>query len=713
MHRPLCLCFCALLGFFFIGASGDVQVTDVHIVTMNHLDIGFAQLAYVIINEYFDTYFPNAAVTAQELRNNGTERLIYTTHSWLVDIYVNCAKYAAINALPPGPIHCPNASALALVTNAINQGDISWHGFPFNAQMEFAMNPDFLAAGIKSTHYLDEQFSLPPKGTISQRDVPGTTRSGIPVFVSQGINALTVGVNEASAPPAVPKIFVWQDPVSNQSIIAMWHPGGYGGDSLTDCVTFPNFTHALCWDFRGDNAGPPAIPEVRETFATVEKEFPGANVFASTYDEFIAYVLPLKDQLPVYTGEIGDTWIYGVASDPLKNAYVREIVRARTECVAAKACDPTTFSFHAFDMMLLKNIEHTWALDVKTWLKDTSHYTNQQMLEVINQPNFQIMITSWVEQRNYLTSALNALQKSSFAVELLSRIAIFYNPVVDLSGYDKVDPSQNYSCGRFNIGFDSITGSISYLYDTENDYVWASQDNQIARFLYQTYSQEDFQTFLLEYMREQPPPGWAQNDYGKPNMTNTDAFYLPSLSALFHMQNSSGYYFYSYVTMPADAVTLDGAPKSVYINVFIPANGSTIEINLIWQNKTMTRLPEALYFSFMPDWRASTQYQFNKLGEWISVDEVLLNGSRHLHALQEGARYTDGARSLTVTSLDASVACIGTPTAFPTPLTSFPDPSAGSHFVLYDNLWGTNYIQWYPYLEQDSQQIFRFQLNIV
>ena len=61
---------------------------------MNHLDVGFANLAYgilqylflilpfpypasflqifwllsVIINEYFDTYFPNAAVTAQELR---------------------------------------------------------------------------------------------------------------------------------------------------------------------------------------------------------------------------------------------------------------------------------------------------------------------------------------------------------------------------------------------------------------------------------------------------------------------------------------------------------------------------------------------------------------------------------------------------------------------------------------------------------------------
>ena len=43
---------------------------------------------------------------------------------------------------------------MQLVTKAIEQGDISWHAFPFNAEMEFAMNPDFLAAGIMTSHYL-------------------------------------------------------------------------------------------------------------------------------------------------------------------------------------------------------------------------------------------------------------------------------------------------------------------------------------------------------------------------------------------------------------------------------------------------------------------------------------------------------------------------------------------------------------------------------
>lgn len=52
---------------------------------------------------------------------------------------------------------------------------------------------------------------------------------------------LTVGVNAASAPPAVPKNtpFIWRDEPSGKQLLAMWHPGGYSGwpvDSADQCV---------------------------------------------------------------------------------------------------------------------------------------------------------------------------------------------------------------------------------------------------------------------------------------------------------------------------------------------------------------------------------------------------------------------------------------------------------------------------------------------
>jgi len=50
--------------------------------------------------------------------------------------------------------------------------------------------------------------------------------------------------------------------------------------------------------------------------------FPGAEEVASSFDEFLVgaaeYVNQNPSSLPILTGEIGDTWVYGCASDPKK-----------------------------------------------------------------------------------------------------------------------------------------------------------------------------------------------------------------------------------------------------------------------------------------------------------------------------------------------------------------------------------------------------------
>ena len=51
------------------------NITDVHLVMMNHLDVGFgeqngSQTGYInnVLNEYFEVYFPRAVQVAGELR---------------------------------------------------------------------------------------------------------------------------------------------------------------------------------------------------------------------------------------------------------------------------------------------------------------------------------------------------------------------------------------------------------------------------------------------------------------------------------------------------------------------------------------------------------------------------------------------------------------------------------------------------------------------
>lgn len=72
-------------------------------------------------------------------------------------------------------------------------------------------------------------------------------------------NAISIvikGVNGASAPPNVPKAFVWQhhNPQRVAQVLAMWHGGGYGGINISDCVIVQGLQDILCVDVRGVSA---------------------------------------------------------------------------------------------------------------------------------------------------------------------------------------------------------------------------------------------------------------------------------------------------------------------------------------------------------------------------------------------------------------------------------------------------------------------------
>jgi hypothetical protein len=62
----------------------------------------------------------------------------------------------------------------------------------------------------------------------------------------------------------------------------------------------------------------------------------------------------MRNVLPVFNDEVGDTWIYGTGSDPWKVAAYRTVQRIRTACVNDPQCDSTSYAFHNFSRLLLK-----------------------------------------------------------------------------------------------------------------------------------------------------------------------------------------------------------------------------------------------------------------------------------------------------------------------------------------------------------------------
>jgi len=689
---------------------------------MNHLDVGFDGImpivgfGYNVVNKYFDIYYPAAIQVATQLKQlGGAPQLIYTTHPWLVSLYLDCPSHTEWGSY----LHCPNETMLSAFKSAVQQGFIAWHAYPFNTEPEM-YDGSLFSAGLSIGKGLSSSFGLSAPNTMSQRDVPGMTRSVIPLLVAQGIKAITIGVNGASAPPATPNPFVWKDPVSGASILGMMHPGGYGGIGVADCVIVDGFEHALAPAFRSDNQGPPPLAEVQSNWATLQQEFPNANIIASTWDTFTNLLATVSSQLPVIDGEMGDTWIHGCASDPLKVAQFRALMQIRYYCISDGRCDPSDPEMMYFDRMLLKIGEHTWGLDVKTFLNDTQNWTNVQFEAARSQPNYQLLVEAWIEQRSFLYNAVAALGNSGrygeLAREMNDTLDAIAKPVLpSTSGFQPISNfSQVFSAGDYSLQFDAATGAIASLLNTKTNVQYAGPNNLLALFQYQTYNQNDYNNLFEEYFYfDATPTSWAAGDFGKPNCTSanpTSATYLPSLEALFYRVGEDGKVFLLELSMPKDTWTLYGAPPTVWVQVTVAS--SSIGWAVWAVNKTSTRLPEALFFSFNPLNPTQATWSMSKLGEWISPSEIMSNGSFHVHGVDFGGIKLGLPDSDVVfQSPDTPLVSLGAHTAFPTPFAA-PDMSQGFSFLLYNNIWGTNYIMWYPYLPEDATSAYHFMMTL-
>ena len=68
-------------------------------------------------------------------------------------------------------------------------------------------------------------------------------------------------------------------------------------------------------------------------YEILRKEFPRAELQASTLEDYMLAVQPIRDKLPLVTEEVGDTWIEGVGSDPRKSAEYRAVSRILGDCI--------------------------------------------------------------------------------------------------------------------------------------------------------------------------------------------------------------------------------------------------------------------------------------------------------------------------------------------------------------------------------------------
>jgi|SRR5579872_1505979 len=652
-------------------AAPDPEVRRVLAMFKCHFDAGFIDTQAHVVARYFEQYFPEAIVTAQQMRQTGGQRYVWTTGSWLLFEYLEQASPAQRKTME----------------EAIARGDIAWHALPVSWQTEL-IDESMIAGCLALSDSLDRRFGTKTTGA-KMTDVPGHTRGLIAPLAAHGVTFLDIGVNGGSHPADVPLFFVWKD-TRGGSLVMMYHHE-YG-----DVGRVPGSDLAVAVMVRGDNSGPHKPQEIDAIYSDLARRYPNAQITATNLSEIANAVQPFRSHLPVVTQEIGDTWIYGVASDPLKVARYREVARLRRKWIAQG-------DFHqgdATDLALLRKLllepEHTWGTDTKTWL-DFDHYKPAALAQVIHTKNYEVVQFSWQEKRQDLLDAVATLplqlrQEAQAAIRALDPV----EPALASATPHPAD--RDIETAHYIVGFDPATGAIRRLRSKQSQREWASPDHPLALFSYQTLSQEDYNGFFDRYIISHAD--WVAKDFGKPNIDREGAAsrtWHPSLSVLSVSKGATSQTILAKLEIRDAAAQQSGRtayPEKLFLELFLPDDEPQIHLNFYWFEKPATRLPEALWLTFNPVVGDPNGWMLEKSGEPISPFDVVADGGRQMHAVSSGFSYRDGKDAFAVETIDAPLIAIGerSPLNFSR---EQPDLSGGIHSCLFNNAWGTNYIMWY------------------
>ncbi len=669
----------------------DPFTREVGVIFKTHLDLGFTDLAENVYRRYMTEFMPAATKRALEMADDRksrhpSERFVWTTGSWLVTKYLEYARGRAGRDFE----------------EAIERGLIRWHALPFTFQSEILDEP-LLEAALEVSKRLDARFGVT---TIAAKmtDVPGHARGIIPTLAAAGVKFLHIGVNPASTPPAVPPLFRWQHPSGKEILVC--YEDSYGG-----IRPIPGSKSAYIVAMTGDNSGPPPATSLRELFDDIRRRFPKAAIRGSNLEEMAAALHRVRACLPRVTEEIGDSWIHGYGSDPWKLGALRALSRLRREWIRDGKFDPSGRAGINFDDNVLLAMEHTWGLDEKTWMSDgrplsklKEFYRRSEFDRARKRPDFRIMEKSWQEQREYVHRAIASLGSKSLRAraqdaveELMPKRPLSLQK--ELKGLRTVSPAK----ARLAVGNLILTlapdGSLRLP---------GTSRSALGAFSYQVYGSADYERHHRQYLTDAERNGiWAPFDFGKPGLERVlkrGRSWKAKVTRVAVSDDHTRMLVES--SLPAVATKLFGAPAKISTLVTAGPDGR-LAFDLQWFGKPASRIPEALWFSFLPSVARNARWELNKIGGPVEVRDVVADGSRQLHLIQEGVTARDASGTWEFRSTDAGLVAPGK-----TSLLDFhnthPDPSRdGIHFNLFNNTWGTNFPMWYG----DNAR-FRFEVTL-
>ena len=339
-----------------------MQMKKVILVFKTHFDIGFTQLSRDILEYYKGEMLDRVADTCNGTRDMGDLRYVWTMPSW------------PLATMRDGV----DGERAAMLDDLIARGQVTWHALPYTSHYDFSGVEDAVW-GLRYAKELSERYHVPLKNAAKMTDVPGYGRFLPELLADAGIRFLHLGCNDFAMPPKVPEIFWWEAP-SGKRVLTMYN-SGYGTAALPP-ANWP-FSTWMALMNTNDNSGPQTAGIVQAMYDRIHAQHPEAEIVCGTLEDMWD---ALKDEdltaLPVVRADLADTWIHGAGSYPREVSTVRRLRGrlSRAGRALAERDDPAARAdvAAAYDALSLF-AEHTWGLDVKTWLGAIPDYDDFEL----------------------------------------------------------------------------------------------------------------------------------------------------------------------------------------------------------------------------------------------------------------------------------------------------------------------------------------------
>lgn len=662
------------------------------IVSKTHLDLGFTDYADNIKNKYLEQYIPQAIDTANKLNKDGNKRFVWTTGAWILS----------------QALHSKNQTLHDKLEKALIDGYIAPHALAFTTHTEL-LDRDLFEYSLS---LVDEIDKLCGRKTIAAKmtDVPGHTCAILPILAKHGVKLLHIGVNGASAIPDVPECFLWRFEGSEVVVI---YSGDYGGVFKSDYID-----DILYFDHTLDNRGANSSESIAKKLEQLQGEYPDYEVVAGRIDDIAEQLWAVRDQLPIIENEIGDSWIHGVATDPFKTAAYRRLCALKNRWIEEKSLDRQSEEYKALADSLLCVAEHTWGMDTKTHFGDYENYlkkdfVNARMKDIVrirrpfgyfpqtfvnfisqifskNKLSYSAIERSWSEQRGYIDKAIACLsiehrREAERVITNLRPIGI--EPLVGMP----YTFGEILTLGKYNLSVNE-KGGVTLIVDGQT--VLGAKDSSLLE--YRSYSSADYEYWFNHYTRDlKKTRAWAIGDFARPELDRYDSQYPSGLfdyiasDPIVHIDSQSVELQLKLADIPLIREEL-GAPYDVYVRYSI--NGQEgLRIQLIWLKKDAVRTTESIALRLYPN--TDNGYEVVKLSERIDPFSVVRNGGRKLSVCEKTYFWNKGVE-YSMESLEA--ACISFDGGNLLHYDNSPyDVANGVAYVLYNNVWGTNFPLWY------------------